>query len=325
MKNKLFLALVTTQIVVIIFLAIHIYKNKENTLGVISVNPISKQSLISTPAASLKFFTEPKPNTVIKNKPDFLPFESINTINSDSLNERYEYAIEKSPETYRIISLGDSFTYGLYVDTKDNYSKVLEDMLNSRLSCKNIKKFEVINLGVIGYDIAYSVERFKKRGQKYNPDLIIWLLKSDDFFLIEDEFRGMMLPYEQDKESGKLKPADYAKIFDQMLQRFKNESNINRKYQYQSSALNLLLKFYSKKLVIITIPAIIEEKQIKILKDFANSNKNVLFDSSIIRNDITAISNIIRKDDYHPNKRGHFLIAEDLFKFLAAKNLFVCN
>ncbi len=112
------------------------------------------QLIFSAVSGNLKYFYEPKPDNSEIWKPDWLGKEIKNQINSDTLNDR-EYGAEfkKSDGTYRIITLGDSFTYGLYVDTYDSYPKVLESILNSRLSCKNISKFEVVNLGVYAYDI----------------------------------------------------------------------------------------------------------------------------------------------------------------------------
>ena len=78
----------------------------------------------------------------------------------------------------------------MFVNTKDNWSKKLEDILNKNLSkCNKINKFEVINLGEYGYDIQYSVERYKIRRQKYKPHLILWFLKNDDFEEINEIMR----------------------------------------------------------------------------------------------------------------------------------------
>ena len=111
--------------------------------------------------------------------------KAVYNINSDTFNERFDYEINKDDKTFRIITLGDSFTFGYIVDTKNNWTELLEDKLN-QLHCANFDKIEVINLGVVGYDIQYSVERFKLRGKKYNPDLVLWLLKGDDFQEIKE-------------------------------------------------------------------------------------------------------------------------------------------
>jgi hypothetical protein len=52
------------------------------------------------------------------------------TFNQDGLNERYDYNTTKPDGIFRIITLGDSFTFGHFVDTKDNWTERLEDLLN---------------------------------------------------------------------------------------------------------------------------------------------------------------------------------------------------
>ena len=38
-----------------------------------------------------------------------------------------------------------------------------------------------------GYDIPYIVERYERHGQKYNPDLVIWLESSSGFIRNTEE------------------------------------------------------------------------------------------------------------------------------------------
>ncbi len=152
----------------------------------------------------LKYYYEPYANSRPKFSSNFAKENATYTINEDALNERKNYNLLKPQKTFRIITLGDSFTFGLYVDTKDNWTELLEDMLNKRMKCGNIDKFEVINLGIWGYDIQYSVERYKLRGKKYNPDLIIWLIV--DLLRMNEELRGKMfaLKEQYDKQHKKI-------------------------------------------------------------------------------------------------------------------------
>lgn len=66
----------------------------------------------------------------------------------------------------------------MFVNTNENFSEKIEHHLNSKYKCGVINNFEVINLGVGGYDAEYVIERFIRRGIKYNPDLVIWLLNN---------------------------------------------------------------------------------------------------------------------------------------------------
>lgn len=90
-------------------------------------------------------------------------------VNSDGLRDR-EYAVEKPPNTFRIVVVGDSVTYGYSVALEDTYVKKLEVLLNERDTGRN---YEVINLGVGGYNTPQELVRYREKGRKYQPDLLI--------------------------------------------------------------------------------------------------------------------------------------------------------
>ena len=90
-------------------------------------------------------------------------------INSHGFRD-YEYPLEKPSNTFRIIILGDSHTFGLGVELNDTYPKVLESLLNKGADGL---KYEVINLGVPGYNMLEKVEFFKKNGLLFNPDIVM--------------------------------------------------------------------------------------------------------------------------------------------------------
>lgn len=111
--------------------------------------------------------------TVTKLKPTSIK------INSYGFRD-YEYSISKPNNTFRIIGLGDSNTFGWGVELNETYLKVLEKRLNKNLKSK---KYEMLNLGVIGLNTLQEVELFKEKGRELNPDLIIIGFTSND---IED-------------------------------------------------------------------------------------------------------------------------------------------
>src|SRR3989344_2379017 len=180
--RKLFIFIVIIQFVAISILVVYIFQKRNKVLGV-QFNPINQNDIVvATDSGKLKYFYQPPSNYTERVKNTWIADEVIYTYNSDTLNERYDYQIQKPPKSFRIVTLGDSFTFGLYVNTKDNYPEKLEDKLNS--VCNNNPNVEVINLGMQGYDIEYSVERYKKRGVKYQPDLVIWFINSWNYLKI---------------------------------------------------------------------------------------------------------------------------------------------
>jgi len=151
------------------------------------ITVIKKENLIFPEESEYKYYYELKPNIKIVDSTDWLGYEATYIHNADGLNERFDYEIEKPANTFRIITLGDSFTYGQFVNTEDNWTERLEDILN--INQKNKTKFEVINLGVGGFDVPYLVKRYKDIGAKYNPDLIIWFESGEGFYRMVELIR----------------------------------------------------------------------------------------------------------------------------------------
>ncbi|QQG43491.1 MAG: SGNH/GDSL hydrolase family protein [Candidatus Daviesbacteria bacterium] len=82
-----------------------------------------------------------------------------------------DFTIQKRPETYRIYTLGDSYTYGWYIDNPaQSFPKVLEKKLQQEFGADAV---EVINAAKPGFNFAAEVERFENEGVLFNPDLTV--------------------------------------------------------------------------------------------------------------------------------------------------------
>lgn len=92
----------------------------------------------------------------------------VYSINSDGFRDR-EFSIEKPNNTFRIVALGPSWTYGMGLQIEEDHVKVLEKLLNNN---SLQKKYEVLNLGIVGASLDYSMAMLVEKGLKYNPDLI---------------------------------------------------------------------------------------------------------------------------------------------------------
>jgi len=79
-----------------------------------------------------------------------------------------ENALKKTPGTYRIMVIGDSFTFGQSVNLEEAYPKQLERILKlENISC------EVINCGTIGYNMWQYFEVLKRKVLLYSPDVVV--------------------------------------------------------------------------------------------------------------------------------------------------------
>ena len=321
-KKFFFLVLIIVELLLFslaIILAIQILNISQTKVkGVQNIVVIKKRDLeFSTDSGNLKYFYEPKPNNIIEDKANWLQYEVKHTINNDGLNERYDYDLQKR-DNYRIITLGDSFTYGQYVNTAENYPETLEDLLNNKIQCKNknTKHYEVLNLGVPGYDVEYSVERFIKRGIKYNPDLIVWLINDWNFHNINE----YIIPLREKLEREGIPSFDEASrtylATNVALQELDNKLGRQELINYSKKALLKFINYYNNKLLIVVFPTMNNVKK-KIIQDLLRFNPNFYY---------TEISSVWDNEDYllydkHPNKEGHKKIAEDIFNYLR-QNMF---
>ena len=97
----------------------------------------------------------------------------------------YEYPEQKPEGTYRIVVLGNSTTAGNGVANLDNiYTKRLEKLLNT--STDPSIRYEVLNMGVGGYQPLQEIETLREKGLKYNPDMVLVTFSTNDFELRTD-------------------------------------------------------------------------------------------------------------------------------------------
>jgi len=113
--------------------------------------------------------------------------------NSMGLRGSSEYSFSKLPD-YRILLLGDSFTYGIGVDDNQTFAHHLRTALSSKK-----QTIEIINAGNQGKGTDYALKFFRTLGHKFKPNLTILFFSSTDF---HDNQRGI---YYKVDVSGKIK------------------------------------------------------------------------------------------------------------------------
>ncbi|MFZ2026562.1 MAG: SGNH/GDSL hydrolase family protein [Microgenomates group bacterium] len=318
-KRYLFILLIVAQLIAILFLGKKIYIDKANTLGVsINVDGGVGEAVKKNPNSTLKYFYEPIANTTVSEVRPWDTSKVISTtINNDTLNNPTTVP-GSAPAT--IMTIGDSFTYGQYVDGKNSWVRLLEKEV------QRTHDVSVVNLGVPGYDIEYSVERFRIRGPKYNPKLVIWFLKDDDFVsiaerltpIIEEEQKLFeMQEMREHKELFIPKQGHSDPIFiERALNRFLEASGgIKNIYEYQYKKLRLLREYYDGNIVIVYLP--LKVKHLEMLQKWVKS------DDKVILKQLPNLDKNTTFPDGHPNEAGHQSITQAIFQFLIEKNLLV--
>jgi len=100
-------------------------------------------------------------------------------INSAGFRD-YEYQQTKPDGTYRILVMGDSTTAGNGVaELSKTYTKILESELNATALTGTV--FEVLNMGVGGYQTMQEIETLRTGGLAYDPDLVLVTVCINDF------------------------------------------------------------------------------------------------------------------------------------------------
>jgi lysophospholipase L1-like esterase len=100
-----------------------------------------------------------------------------------------DHTLQKSGGQFRILLLGDSYTFGWAVAEDSTYGSVLERLLLGRGA--NCRKVEVINGGVNGYNTEQEIGFFRLIGLKYHPDLVIIGFTPNDI-MTESETKTML-------------------------------------------------------------------------------------------------------------------------------------
>ncbi|MBI5471382.1 MAG: hypothetical protein HY961_03465, partial [Ignavibacteriae bacterium] len=98
-----------------------------------------------------------------------LEFDTDYKLNALGLRD-HEYSLQKPPNTFRILMLGDSFTEGDGVMSHETFSKVLEARLRK---LPTTMRFEVINAGVPSYSSMLEYLYLKHYGLQLNPDVVM--------------------------------------------------------------------------------------------------------------------------------------------------------
>lgn len=321
-KRTVFLLVVAAEAGIIAFL----YGNYRRALeSRVSVDPIKKETISRNKLSSLRYYYEPVAGLT---ETDFSPWliKPVQyTINKDTLNETKNYPAEKPAGTFRIVVLGDSFVFGQNVNTKDNWTELLENKLGTfAKECGKNRQVEVINLGVQGYDLQYAAERYRLRGKKYSPDLVLWLIKDDDLDVVNELLTPMREMFLRNlKKDDKYKPGyentnkgymDMRKLFDAKYP----AAEIDK---LQAGYLNAYAKTAGAPTFFINYETF--RNKDNVISRMVSESRDMFLQEKII--------NVVPKedqyvpDDFHFNENGNKKIAGAVYDLLLKRGFIKCT
>ena len=320
-KKKNILATIILAEVIVGGLAIHSYYQQKigqrKILGATKVSKIDKTKIILDQTGELKYYWTLEPNEQWEEQPEWLGYKVSHHVNNDGLRETKNYSIDKPDNTFRIITLGDSFTYGQHVNTDQNWTEVLENKLN-KIDC-GYDKIEVINLGVGGFDVQYIVKRYQEIGVKYDPDLILWFENDTGF----SRFLELMMPfvYECDNNKSIDNEKQKKEIFHYCWsQATKKVDNLYKKNDLNNIIYVNFDKFFQNAPEQKTIIFYYDDEWSSEKKEVINHLNSAHPQATFVGIIPTPIAENTLADG-HPSKSGHMVISNSVYTFLLENKL----
>lgn len=326
-KKFIFLFVILIQVAIIgsILNRIFYIRKATKVLGSSDVIVENGKSIFKPANSNFESYFELKPSTVDEDVRWWDSTKVYYNINDDGLNERFNYEQQKPEGVFRIITLGDSFTYGQYVDTEKNWPEKLEDMLNDKKICEGSTKYEVINLGVGGFDVPYIIKRLEEKGLKYTPNLILWFESGSGYYRDREKMDPLIkkckdeVMEKNDTDSVSMKDHNecWIKARDENI----SKSSFNYFKDRTQYWMDYLLKITNEVPVVVGSSSYIEPPHEKLLREI-DTNR----DSFFYTNKMTLISleedTMISEFDGHPSEVGHRKYAEDFFKYITSNDKF---
>lgn len=234
------------------------------------------------------------------------------TINSEGFRGK-EYNVTKPKNTKRIIAVGDSHTYGYRVKDNKTFPFQLEEKLNAN---SKETSWQVLNLGVPGHNLIQKLKMFKRKGLKYNPDIVILQLNQDDIYTNEiRSYVGKAV-----KEVGHRDIKVNCKIEDEVWHLFsKFEENFGEE-RLKSSMIEKPLRDFKKlqEKHNFSLILLVTWKKTETIKEFGRENNYPVREihSDIFHNKDYSLS----KYQGHFNSTGHRLIADYLYNLISNRS-----
>ena len=253
-----------------------------------------------------------------------LPYKgALMKTNSRGMRDR-EYALEPQEGTYRIAMLGASYVMGSGVENDETFEAVLERELNDELPIEGVRAFELLNFSVGGYSPLQRTATLELAALAFSPDTAIYIAHENEPFriaryLTSARALGAELPVQLAAivESAEM-PADVGiDAFEVGLEPVVDEAlawaygrfvELCRGNGVRPVWVFLpTLEMHGVPSEIAWLPEMAREAGFEVIELFGVYGGEDLF------------SLRIADWDYHPNVRGHQLIAERLFAELAAR------
>jgi hypothetical protein len=156
---------------------------------------------------------------------------------------------------------------------------------------------------------------------KYDPDLVIWYLKNDDFaqiyeltIPIKNRYYEMMFKNGQLEQS--MQRGEYWPHTQKAIKEFEEQYSTEEILKKQLEIMLSLSSYYSGNLLIV-LPKIEYQRNKDVVEKFAQKRKNTFL--------YLDLPDFSRLPDLHPSKKGHEEIANNIYTYLLKETMLPCS
>ena len=238
----------------------------------------------------------------------------------------------------KILSIGESTTFGFGVKANDAYSKKLEEILNNKLD----KEIIVINKGVPGETSTSIIRNLDRYMLEYKPDLVISLVGINDLDTALNGLNaGLLQNYNFSNFISNLRTYKLSMVLIDYFNNYKffnwhhiktynswilfHAEQNDRRIDYSrlpSLELNYnyiinRIRSYGSDIIILSYLNQYDELQ-KTFRKISSINNVLYFELNYqADNEVIYI-----EDKFHPNRLGHKIMAEKIYEQLIKANFF---
>lgn len=252
-------------------------------------------------------------------------------INSVGLRDR-EVQREKQPGVFRILGIGDSFTFGTGVRLEDLFLTRLQRHFDAS---ESPRPFEVLNLGIMGFNTAQEVALLRHVGLGFEPDLVI-------LFLVLNDAKIRFQPRKPPKSlPSALRPQLFHRLSERIERRRRGREAVRRtRAEFHPSALGwkqvqqawmdarVLSRAYDFRLAVVVFPYMIE-----LDGEYPYSQLHERLAYSVRALDLPVLDLLpafrgedgeslwVHPSNQHPNERAHAIAADAIHTWLRESGL----
>lgn len=269
------------------------------------------------------------------------PNLKVRIIETNSLGLRSKEISGIKENEFRILSLGESSTFGMGVKQEDTYSALIEKDLES----VNGKSLHVINAGMPGYSLFQGFMYLKHRGIKLKPDAVMIYFGYNDFLpvaflsrrdaLLTEETTGLN-DWELFEQKQKFFPkmkiwlTERSNFVRGLMTLFqselnpksigKNEKKFRVPPEHRRRLLEMFHNFCAEENIhfIIVVPWYLYfTRHEALLREYATKSGIPILDLPDKLQHHSEVKKKYFRDNLHPNRRGHRLIAQAITEELS--------